>query len=85
MEILIVLLPTGSMDGFVRLWKADTTGFRFLEPVFSVPVPGVINSLGFTMSGNHLVVGVGQEHKLGRWFRDKKGKNSIVVIPLKKN
>ncbi|XP_045618040.1 U3 small nucleolar RNA-interacting protein 2 [Procambarus clarkii] len=78
------LIASGSMDGFVRFWKVDTEGHRTLQRLFSVPVPGVINSLAFTTSGNHLVVGVGQEHKLGRWFKEKSCKNSIVIIPLKK-
>lgn len=69
----------------MRLWKIDTDGHRKLEPLFSIPIPGVINSLAFTVSGNYLIVGVGQEHKLGRWFREKTAKNSVVVIPLKKD
>ncbi|KAG7163468.1 U3 small nucleolar RNA-interacting protein 2-like [Homarus americanus] len=77
------LVASGSMDGFVRLWRVETEGHRTLKPLFAIPVPGVINSMAFTASGNHLVVGVGQEHKLGRWFKEKAGKNSIVVIHLK--
>lgn len=73
------------MDGHVRLWKVDTDGHRSLKPLFSVPLPGVINSLAFTTSGSHLLVGVGQEHKMGRWYKEKSARNSVVVIPLKKN
>lgn len=77
-------LASGSMDGFVRFWKVDTEHHRKLQPLFTIAVPGVINSLAFTASGSHLVAGVGQEHKLGRWYRETPAKNSIVVIPLKK-
>lgn len=72
------------MDGHVRLWKVDTEHHRTLKQLFSVPVPGVINSMAFTASGSHLIVGVGQEHKMGRWYTEKCAKNAVVVIPLKK-
>lgn len=80
------LVASGSMDGHVRLWKVSVVkGQRKLEPLFTIPVSGIINSMAFTTNGNYLVVGVGQEHKLGRWYKDKTAKNSIVVIPMKKN
>lgn len=78
------IMASGSMNGYVRLWKIDTDGHRSLKPLFSIPVPGVINSLAFTTSGSHLLVGVGQEHKMGRWYTEKSARNSVVVIPLKK-
>lgn len=74
----------GSMDGNINLWKVDTEQHRTLKRMFSVPVPGVINSLAFTASGSHLLAGVGQEHKMGRWYTEKSAKNSVVVIPLRK-
>ena len=74
------------MDGQIRLWKVTVNkGQRNLQPLFSIPVSGIVNALSFTFSGNFLIAGVGQEHKLGRWFKDKSAKNSVVVIPLKKN
>ncbi|XP_066985931.1 U3 small nucleolar RNA-interacting protein 2-like [Macrobrachium rosenbergii] len=80
------LVASGSMDGHVRLWKITVDrGQRKLEPLFSIPIPGVVNALAFTSDGSHLIIGIGQEHKLGRWFKDKRAKNSIVVIPMKKN
>ncbi|KAG0721315.1 U3 small nucleolar RNA-interacting protein 2 [Chionoecetes opilio] len=78
------VIASGSMDGYVRLWKVDTDGHKTLKQLFSIPVLGVINSLAFTTSGSHLLVGVGQEHKCGRWYREKVARNSVVVIPLKK-
>ena len=72
------------MDGYIRLWKVDTDGHRTMKQLFSIPVPGVINSLAFTTSGSHLLAGVGQEHKMGRWYIEKSGRNSVVVIPLEK-
>ncbi|XP_037790416.1 U3 small nucleolar RNA-interacting protein 2-like isoform X2 [Penaeus monodon] len=78
------LLASGSMDGFIRLWKINTGRQRGLEPILSIPVAGVVNSLDFTSNGSHLVAAVGREHKLGRWYCIKEGKNSVIVIPLKK-
>jgi len=76
------LLASGSMDGFVRLWKVDSENCRFMTPLFAVPVKGVVNSLTFSNDGNYLVAGLGQEHKLGRWYTDKSAKNNICIIPL---
>ena len=43
---------------------------------------GFINCLQFAQSGEHLVAGVGQEHRLGRWWRDSSVRNGVAVIPL---
>ena len=42
-----------------------------------------MNSLYFSRNGDFLVAGVGQEHRLGRWWRVKEAKNGWVKIPLK--
>jgi len=76
------LIASGSMDGYVRLWKVDTESYRTIEPLFAVPVKGVVNSLAFSDDGKNLVVGAGQEHKLGRWYTDKSAKNNVCIIPL---
>ncbi|XP_070700681.1 U3 small nucleolar RNA-interacting protein 2 isoform X1 [Pempheris klunzingeri] len=72
-----------SHNSQVQLWKCSQN-FRGLERLFSVPVSGFINSLKFSSSGQFLVVGVGQEHRLGRWWRIKEAKNGIYIIPLKR-
>ncbi len=36
----------------------------------------------FRLDGAHIVAAVGQEHRLGRWWRLKEARNSILVIPL---
>ncbi|NXK52455.1 U3IP2 protein, partial [Chauna torquata] len=76
------LVATGSHSGSVRLWKCSE-GFRKLEPLCDVPLVGFINSLKFSAGGDFVVAGVGQEHRLGRWWRVKEAKNSICIIPLK--
>ncbi|XP_030584324.1 U3 small nucleolar RNA-interacting protein 2 isoform X1 [Archocentrus centrarchus] len=72
-----------SHNSQVTVWKCGQN-YRGLEPVFSVPVCGFVNSLKFSSSGQFLVAGVGQEHRLGRWWRLKEAKNGIYVIPLKR-
>ncbi|KAL6464340.1 hypothetical protein MHYP_G00266570 [Metynnis hypsauchen] len=72
---------SGSHNSAVQLWKCGQ-GFRGLEPLFSVPVTGFVNSLKFSNSGKFLVAGVGQEHRLGRWWRTKEAKNGLYIIPL---
>lgn len=76
-------VATGSQNSKVQLWKCGQ-GFRGLEPIFSIPVTGFVNSLKFANSGKFLVAGVGQEHRLGRWWRLKEAKNGLYIIPLKR-
>uniref|UniRef100_A0A665TIU2 U3 small nucleolar RNA-interacting protein 2 n=1 Tax=Echeneis naucrates TaxID=173247 RepID=A0A665TIU2_ECHNA len=76
-------VASGSHNSQVQLWKC-TQNYRGLEPLFNVPVSGFVNSLKFSNSGQFLAAGVGQEHRLGRWWRLKEAKNGIYVIPLKR-
>lgn len=78
---LYLVIVSGSSDGFVRLWKTDKD-CRKMDLLFSLPVFGFVNALQFSASGDFLVVGVGQEHRLGRWWRLKEAYNQIVIIPL---
>ena len=77
------LVASGSQDGHIKLWKCDS-GFRSLSPVMNIPVIGFVNAMSFTSDGNYLIVGVGQEHRLGRWWKIKEAKNGIFIIPLTK-
>ncbi|XP_046426927.1 U3 small nucleolar RNA-interacting protein 2 isoform X1 [Neodiprion fabricii] len=72
---------SGSRDGVIRLWQCGES-FRSLTMLLEIKVVGFVNSLAFTPDGKSLVAGIGQEHKLGRWWRVPEGRNSIVVIPL---
>uniref|UniRef100_A0A8C2SUM5 U3 small nucleolar RNA-interacting protein 2 n=1 Tax=Coturnix japonica TaxID=93934 RepID=A0A8C2SUM5_COTJA len=76
------LVATGSHSGCVKLWKCGE-GFQKLEPICDIPLAGFVNSLKFSSAGDFLVAGIGQEHRLGRWWRIKEAKNSICIIPLK--
>jgi len=77
------LFASGSQDGQIRLWKTSAD-YRRIEPLFSIPIVGFVNSLEFSRGGDYLVAGVGQEHRLGRWWRIKEGRNQLAIIPLKK-
>ena len=74
------LFATGSCDGFIRLWKFTKDKF---EQIHKIPLNGFVNSMQFIEDGNCLVASLGQEHRLGRWWRIKECKNSIVIIPFK--
>ena len=43
-----------------------------------------MNALQFSEDGSLLVAGVGQEHRLGRWWSLKEARNSVVIVKLKK-
>lgn len=73
----------GSCDGSIKLWKLGDH-YRTITLLFEVPVIGFVNSLSFTSNGDKLIAAVGQEHRLGRWWRNKKALNRIFVIPLNK-
>lgn len=77
------LAASGCKDGAVRVWKCGT-GYRTLSLLFKIPVAGFVNSLQFSSTGEYLVAGVGQEHRLGRWWRIKEAKNGIAIIKLHK-
>uniref|UniRef100_G1R5X6 U3 small nucleolar RNA-interacting protein 2 n=1 Tax=Nomascus leucogenys TaxID=61853 RepID=G1R5X6_NOMLE len=75
------LVATGSHSSCLRLWQCGE-GFRQLDLLCDIPLVGFINSLKFSSSGDFLVAGVGQEHRLGRWWRIKEARNSVCIIPL---
>jgi ribosomal RNA-processing protein 9 len=61
---------------------ASKQGFRGMQQVATIPVRGVVNGLEFSADGRLLVAAVGQEHRLGRWWRYAHARNGLVVIPL---
>ncbi|KAG5680767.1 hypothetical protein PVAND_010254 [Polypedilum vanderplanki] len=77
------LIASGSCDGHIRIWKLNNNN-REIELKFEIPVCGFVNSLQFTSDGSHIIAAIGQEHRLGRWWKLKEAKNTILVIPLKK-
>uniref|UniRef100_A0A1B6MCJ0 Uncharacterized protein n=1 Tax=Graphocephala atropunctata TaxID=36148 RepID=A0A1B6MCJ0_9HEMI len=78
------LIVSGSSDGYLRFWKCEEN-LRNISPLFTIPVVGFINDISFSKDEKFLVIGVGQEHRLGRWFTQKSARNSILFIPLTQN
>ncbi|ESO99278.1 hypothetical protein LOTGIDRAFT_113335, partial [Lottia gigantea] len=76
-----LIVSAGSKDGCIRFWKVGKD-LRFLSLLFTLPIKGFVNSLKFSNNGKFLVAGIGQEHKLGRWWRLKEARNSVCIIPL---
>jgi ribosomal RNA-processing protein 9 len=69
----------------VRLWRlAEAKGgaSRALEPLGGLPVRGFVNGLALGRSGRLLVAGLGQEPRLGRWLRDGRAKNGVLIQAL---
>ena len=56
--------------------------FLHVISLFPLLQHGFVNSLAFSPSGAYLVAGVGQEHKYGRWWREKSARNRVVLIPM---
>jgi ribosomal RNA-processing protein 9 len=74
------LFATGSSSGDLHFWTA-TGEKNSLERVNQWRIgPGFIN--GIALSSRFVVLGVGSEHRLGRWERIKSVKNRIEVIRL---
>ena len=45
---------------------------------------GFVNGLKFSSDGLFLAAAIGQEHRLGRWWRLKAAKNALCLISLDK-
>ncbi|KAL3895953.1 MAG: hypothetical protein SGPRY_013387, partial [Prymnesium sp.] len=50
--------------------------------VMSVPLVGFVNGIAVAPSGKFVACAVGQEHRLGRWFRIPQARNSLCLVPL---
>jgi len=77
------VFASGSCNGTIKLWKLEQNNKAF-SLLKEVPMLGWVNSMCFTGEGKKLIVGVGQEHKLGRWTKVKAAKNGVVTITLRK-
>jgi ribosomal RNA-processing protein 9 len=77
------LVVSGSKDGLLRFWKCGND-YKTLTHLFALPMVGFINSLQFSSNGQLLVAGLGQEHKLGRWWHVNSAKNAVCIVRLNK-
>jgi ribosomal RNA-processing protein 9 len=76
-------MKAGSQDGFIKLWRVRKD-YKRIEPLFPIPMTGFVNSLDFSPDGRFLTVAVGQEHRLGRWWKLTSARNQVVIILLNK-
>lgn len=82
------LVASGAGDGVIRLWQVagekGAAGRRSLKPLGGLPARGFVNGLQLGRSGQVVVAAIGQEPRLGRWSRDRKAKNGLLIhrIPL---
>ena len=74
-------IATGSYDGFIRLWKVNSK-LKAITQLEEIKVEGFVNDLAFTSDGKVLVAAIGQEHRLGRWWRNTEAKNQLMCIQL---
>jgi hypothetical protein len=72
------LLLSGSYDGFVRLWRFNRA-FSSLSPVAALACPGFVTGLQVQREpgGLRLTVGLGCEHRLGRWWSTRKDQSTL--------
>ena len=75
------VVASGSCDGHIRFWHADEEE-RTLAQLFEVPVSGFVNGLAIAPSGKFMAAAIGQEHRLGRWFRVREARNSCCIMAL---
>jgi len=75
------LVVTGSRDGQIRIWSVGEA-FKSITQIGSIKVEGFVNSLSVGCEGRLIVAGLGQEHRLGRWWREKDAKNRIGIYSL---
>ncbi|KAF7298181.1 WD-REPEATS-REGION domain-containing protein [Mycena chlorophos] len=87
------LTSVGSWDGDVRIWKLDPK-LKSFTLVGTVSAPGVVNSLQFITPSKDsaataaqlpiLVIGLGKEHRLGRWWNIQEGFNGSFVVSFRR-
>eukprot|EP00803_Ostreobium_quekettii_P001135 evm.model.scf_469.6 EVM.evm.TU.scf_469.6 scf_469:43207-44680(-) len=79
------LVASGAGDGLVRLWAtedAESGGLQRLREFGGLATRGFVNGLHISRDGGLVVAAVGQEPRLGRWIRDQKAKNGLIVHKL---
>lgn len=71
------LVASGSRSGAIRFFKAPS-----LDPVATIDLDAVVTGLASTPDLRHLAVAASHEHRLGRWFRNKKAPNAVLFYPI---
>lgn len=76
---------SGAGDGVVRMWQVNQTrsgGAGHLTCLGGLPTRGFVNGLAIAKSARFVLAATGQEPRLGRWTRDGKARNGMVLHPL---
>jgi ribosomal RNA-processing protein 9 len=81
------LMASGAGDGSIKLWCLDDSakaagGNAKLKLLGSLPAKGFVNGVQIARSGKFVVAAVGQEPRLGRWQREGKARNGLLVHRL---
>jgi len=81
------VFASGSNDGKVRLWRLSGANKRdhrysMFKLLTEIDCAGFVNTLQFSPKGSWLIAGVGQEHRLGRWWCEKSVRNSVKVFQI---
>ena len=79
------IVASGSGNGIVKFWRiVDTAmnGRKSMEYIGGIAVRGFVNAMKFSRGAQALIIGVGQEPRMGRWARDKQARNGIIIVPL---
>jgi len=65
------------------LWKVilNQSGAS-VKQINQFPVTGWVNSLKFTDSGSKIIIGVGKDHRLGRWEVIEGAVNCSIIVDL---
>lgn len=72
------VLASGSNDGFVRVWDVTADNKR-LQNIKEIPMNGFVN--GIVVTDKLMVVGTGNEHRLGRWWKmGGSALNKVVIM-----
>ena len=78
------VFATGSNSGEVKIWRLvkEANKYASFKLLRSLKVDGFVNSINFSADGSKLAVGIGKEHRLGRWWCDKSVKNSVQIFDI---
>jgi ribosomal RNA-processing protein 9 len=77
------LVVSGSSDGQLCFWNCVDGGGKTLKLIKSIEVPGFVNSIQFSPSGNLLAVVSGREMKAGRWKVVSTAQNMTQVFRIR--
>lgn len=56
----------------------------YTDTVMCILQPGFVNDIQFAAGGKFLAAAIGQEHRLGRWWREKDAKNCLLIAHLRR-